>query len=666
MTLIKRLLVANRGEIARRVMRTAHRMGLSTVAVYAGADARALHVQDASCAVALGGNVLAETYLNIDKIIQAAHLTGADSVHPGYGFLSENADFAQAVVEAGLVWVGPPASAIRALGNKSLAKALAQSKGVPCLPGYNAAPDEQSQSDARFALEAQRLGYPLMVKAAAGGGGRGMRLVMQAGELSSALHSARSEAQSAFGNPCLLLERALLQARHVEVQLFTDQQGHGVHLGERDCSVQRRHQKIIEESPSPAINAVLRERMGRCALDFALAAGYVGAGTVEFLLDETPCERDELPDFYLMEMNTRLQVEHPVTEARTGLDLVEWQLRVAQGEVLPLTQTQITFTGHALEVRLCSEDEQFTPHVGSVAYFRPPRAPIRFDHAIEQGMEVTPYFDAMLGKLIAHAPTRQQAIDQLLVALAQTQVMGLPTNRSMLMATLQHPDFQSGQARIPFLAEQGDTIRKALLKNELSALFHSALAVYLGHNLIGLKHLPCPFKKPIRLRHRGALLAFTMQELGGGDVLVSYGDLNHKAHCQTSSPGHHRITVEGLSETVIAVKQPDLDWHVLVGGTDIWLQEASFAPPAPTHSSSEFSEIRAPFNGQVIAIPSPVGTKVLRGDTLLVLESMKLEHRLTAPADGMVKTMAVSLGQQIASGQLLIRLDFEMKQAAST
>jgi geranyl-CoA carboxylase alpha subunit len=327
--------------------------------VYSDADASALHVREATLSFALCGNASADSYLRIDKLIAAAQATGADAIHPGCGFLSENADFAQAVLDAGLAWIGPPPSAIRALGSKSSAKTIAEARGVPCLPGYHGA----DQSDERFAREAQRIGFPVMVKAAGGGGGRGMRLVSDAAQLSAAVQSARSEAQSSFGSGELLLERALVASRHVEIQVFADAHGHCIHLGERDCSVQRRHQKLIEETPSPAVGGALRERMGQCAVALAQAAGYVGAGTVEFLVQGN--------EFFLMEMNTRLQVEHPVTEAVTGLDLVEWQLRVAQGEPLPLTQDQVTFSGHAIEVRLCAEDENFTPHTGTVAHFLP-------------------------------------------------------------------------------------------------------------------------------------------------------------------------------------------------------------------------------------------------------------------------------------------------------
>ncbi|HEY1101885.1 MAG TPA: biotin carboxylase N-terminal domain-containing protein, partial [Burkholderiaceae bacterium] len=419
---MKRLLIANRGEIARRIIRTAQAMGIDTVAVYSDADAGALHVREATVAHALGGNASADTYLRIDKLLAAAQATGADAVHPGYGFLSENAAFAQAVVDAGLIWVGPPPAAIRALGSKSSAKQLALAHGVPVLPGYQG----EDQRDARFTEEATRIGYPVMVKATAGGGGRGMRLVTAPGQLLAALASARSEARSSFGSDELLIERALLNPRHVEVQVFADAHGHCIHLGERDCSVQRRHQKIIEESPSPAVDAALRARMGQCAVALAQAAGYVGAGTVEFLLDvpaeeavaaapgrpkqgpdPRPSEAQDKPAlggsephavgsvgaFFLMEMNTRLQVEHPVTELVTGLDLVAWQIRVARGEALPLAQDQVRFDGHAIEVRLCAEDMDFTPHAGTVQRFVAPEG-LRCDHALEGGLVVSPHYDA--------------------------------------------------------------------------------------------------------------------------------------------------------------------------------------------------------------------------------------------------------------------------------
>jgi geranyl-CoA carboxylase alpha subunit len=614
---IRRLLIANRGEIARRVIRTAHRMGIETVAVYSEADAEALHVAEAAVAFALGGKASADSYLRVDKLLAAAKATGADAVHPGYGFLSENADFAQAVTDAGLAWVGPSAQAIHALGNKSSAKQLAQARGVPCLPGYQG----EDQSDPRFMAEAQRIGFPVMVKAAAGGGGRGMRLVTDPTQLAAAVQSARSEAQSAFGSGELLLERALLNPRHVEVQVFADAHGHCIHLGERDCSVQRRHQKIIEETPSPAVDAALRERMGRCAVELAQAAGYVGAGTVEFLL--------EAGEFYLMEMNTRLQVEHPVTEMVTGLDLVEWQLRVAQGEPLPLTQDQVAFTGHAIEVRLCAEDENFTPHSGTVLKFLPPPlgegwgggSEVRFDHALFEGLDVPPYYDSMLGKLIVHAPTRDEAITQLAAALDRTQILGLPTNRRFLAACLRHPQFRSGGALIPFLEEHGDALRQQLRDQE------DAIALDCGRSLLyppSDAPLACPFPRPVRLRHRGRVL---------------------------DGPPH------GTVRAVTGVRLDASRWHVQSDAVDLLVEDASFEPASGGAGASAANELRAPFNGKVIAVKTQPGTAVARGDTLLVLESMKLEHALGAARDGVIKAVHVEAGQQAATSQILVTFE---------
>jgi 3-methylcrotonyl-CoA carboxylase alpha subunit/geranyl-CoA carboxylase alpha subunit len=642
-TPIRRLLIANRGEIARRVIRTAQRMGIATVAVYSEADAQALHVHEAGCAVALGGNSSAQTYLRIDKLLAAAQASGADAVHPGYGFLSENADFAQAVLDAGLTWVGPPPAAIRALGNKAAAKQLALAKNVPCLAGYQG-PD---QSNKGLVVQAMKVGYPLMVKATAGGGGRGMRLVTEASGLLAALDSARSEALSSFGDGELLLERALLNPRHVEVQVFADAHGHCIHLGERDCSVQRRHQKLIEESPSPAVDAALRERMGACAVALAQAAAYVGAGTVEFLLDEND-------DFFLMEMNTRLQVEHPVTEALTGLDLVEWQIRVAQGEVLPLRQDEIEFRGHAIEVRLCAEDDDFSPHAGKVLHFAEPRH-ARFDHALQAGAEVTPFYDSMLGKLIVHGATRAQAIDGLIAALDGTQVLGLPTNRAFLAACLAHPVFRAGQALIPFLAGHGDSLRQSLQDQKSSVLLPAALALHFAAGPDAAQALPCPFDRMLRLFHGEQELALTVREAGHGQVALFSGSRRHTASCVRTGPGQLQITLDGLHRSVQVCQAADGHWHVQVGATDVWLKDASLLPAAGAASGSQAAELRAPFNGKVIAIHAVAGQPVRRGDTLLVIESMKLEHALCATRDVQVAELAVEIGQQAATGQVLLR-----------
>lgn len=635
---IHRLLIANRGEIARRIIRTTHSMGIETVAVYSDADVNARHVHEATRSCALGGLASADSYLRIDKIVAAARASGADAVHPGYGFLSENADFAQAVIDAGLTWVGPPPAAIRALGSKSASKALALARGIPCLGGYFG-PD---QSDERLLVEARSIGFPVMVKAAAGGGGRGMRLVLEAGELLAAVRSARSEAESAFGNGELLIEKALLQPRHVEVQVFADTHGHCVHLGERDCSVQRRHQKLVEETPSPAIADTLRQRMGQCAVDLALAAGYVGAGTVEFLVEGAGADAA----FFLMEMNTRLQVEHPVTEAVTGLDLVAWQLRVARGEALPLAQGDIRFKGHAIEVRLCAEDEHFAPHSGTVLAFEPPPGAdesfgqdvrvrlaglaLRFDHALAVGGLVSPYYDSMLGKLIVHAPTRLAATERLADALDQLVVLGLPTNRALLAAILRHPSFVAGQALIPFLQQQGAPLRESLQDKEQAFTDGCPLEAVLFQESAqqpGAGGLTCPYPRPVRLRHRGRLLERPIQG------------------------------VVAWPEGLRAVALRDGRWHAQQDGTDAWVDDASFDPPAPAGGGAGVRELRAPFNGKVVAVLAQAEALLAKGDPVLIIESMKLEHRIAAPAACRVGSLTVAAGQQVSTGQVLARLE---------
>ena len=648
---MRRILIANRGEIARRVIATARRMGVETVAVYSEPDADALHVREATTAWALGGHSSAESYLRADALIEAARTTGADAVHPGYGFLSEDAAFAQAVAGAGLTWIGPPASAIRQLGSKSAAKALARAHEVPCLPGY--AGDDQS--DARFAAEAEAIGYPVMVKAVAGGGGRGMRLVTEPDKLGTALASARSEALVGFGSDELLIERALMNPRHVEVQVFADAHGHAVHLGERDCSVQRRHQKIIEEAPSPALSPALRERMGACAVALAQAAGYVGAGTVEFLL--------EGDDFYLMEMNTRLQVEHPVTEALTGLDLVEWQIRVARGEPLSLAQAQVQLRGHAIEVRLCAEDEHYHPHTGRVQHFHAPAAstfevaPLRFDHALRVGLEVSPHYDPMLGKLIVHADTREAAIDHLLAALRELEVLGLPTNRAFLIECLTSLPFRAGQALIGFLAEDGDALRAELHARERLADARYGALVSVGEG--GM--LPCAFAAPRRLRHRHDTRDVAVQALGGGawSLRAASGEA---ATCRVQPlvEGVRRVSGEHVTQRLAAFSVPSTEpgtrWHLQADGIDWWLSDVSFEPEAGAQQAQAASELRAPFNGKVVRIGVAAGQVLAAGDPAVVIESMKLEHSVGPRTAALVAEVLVGEGQQVTPGQVLLRL----------
>ncbi len=644
---VQRLLIANRGEIARRIIRTAHRMGLSTVAVCSQTDAQALHVREATTAFALGGRTAAESYLRIDRLLDAARATGADAVHPGYGFLSENADLAQAVIDAGLTWVGPPPAAIRALGSKAAAKALALQHGVPVLPGHAGT----DQRDATLEAEAQRVGYPLMVKAVAGGGGRGMRLVHQAADLPAALTSARAEALAGFGNADLLIERALLRPRHVEVQVLADAHGHCIHLGERDCSVQRRHQKIIEEAPSPAVDEALRQRLGQAAVALAKAAGYVGAGTVEFLLEDG--------QFFLMEMNTRLQVEHPVTEMLTGLDLVEWQLRIARGETLTLQQADVRWQGHAIEVRLCSEDEHFAPHTGTIAAFaEPPAAPgLRFDHAIEPGLVVGPHFDSMLGKLIVHAPTREVAAQRLAQALDATVLLGLPSNRELLAGCLRHPVFMAGQALIPFLAEEGGMLRQQLQPQP--AVHLAAVLAAWAHGHTPAERLPCPFARPLRWRCGMAVLGLRLHEHGQGAIDVTVGDATHAARIEVGA-----VHIDGTRHTTTVAALPAQGgvpvWQVQVGTASgshtLTLQDLSHQPQQRSGDATASGEVRAPFNGRVVALPVQPGQRVARGDTLLAIESMKIEHRISAPRDGVVESLAISQGQQVAPGQRLLTL----------
>jgi geranyl-CoA carboxylase alpha subunit len=663
---MKRILIANRGEIARRIIRTAHAMGVETVAVYSEPDAGALHVREATCAFALGGVTSADSYLRMDRLLEAARATGADAVHPGYGFLSEDAGFAEAVRDAGLVWIGPPPEAIRALGSKSAAKALATSQGVPCLPGYAGA----DQSDERFAAEAGRVGYPLMVKAVAGGGGRGMRLVHEPAQLPAALASARSEALASFGNGELLIEQALLNPRHVEVQVFADMHGACIHLGERDCSVQRRHQKIIEEAPSPAVDAALRERMGQCAVALARGAGYVGAGTVEFLLDGD--------GFFLMEMNTRLQVEHPVTEALTGLDLVEWQIRVARGEPLPLAQHEVQFKGHAIEVRLCAEDENFIPHTGRVLHFSGPAATqfgitspgsraatgprLRFDHAIEAGLEVTPHYDAMLGKLIVHAATREAAIDGLVQALGQTELLGFPTNRAFLAACLDHPQFRAGRALVSFLASEVDTVRESLLKEEQKMAIKYGLAAVFSPKT-ALHSLPCPFSRPLRLRHRDTISALQVRDLGAGQWLLQSLDgvalPDEPIHLANLPDGAVQCTQGDVARRVRAAQLGEQRWHLQAGAVDWWLEDLSLRAIASAGTDKNSNELRAPFNGRVVSVAAVPGQALAAGDTAVVIESMKLEHSLAGTMAASVAEVLVSPGQQVSPGQVLVRFSKE-------
>jgi geranyl-CoA carboxylase alpha subunit len=638
---MKTLLIANRGEIARRIMRTAKRMDLRTVAVYSDVDRDAPHAREADTAVRIGAAAPRESYLNIGAIIDAAKLSGADSVHPGYGFLAENADFAQAVIDAGLVWVGPPPAAIAQMGDKAQAKRIARQAGVPTIPG--AEPDDQG--NAGLIAAAARTGFPLMIKAAAGGGGRGMRLVRAESELAAALDAARSEAVHAFGDGTLLLERALEAARHIEVQVFADQHGNIVHLGERDCSVQRRHQKLIEEAPSPAVDAALRDKLGAAAVALARAANYIGAGTVEFLLG---ADRQ----FYFMEMNTRLQVEHPVTEGVTGTDLVEWQLRVAAGERFTRQQSDIRFSGHAIEARLCAEDPSlnFLPQAGRIALWRP-AAGVRTDHALDSGAEVSPHYDSMIAKVIARGATRDAARERLARALDETVVLGIKTNGAFLAQVLRDDEFIARGATTDFIGRRFAAIEATTPDPATLGIAAALRAAQAGYGeWTSWSNNP---QRAMRVK------------LGDTDVALRFADGVYHAKADDSDvtlriismdAPHARITLAHVEETVTFAIDGDTI-HLARAGQNFSLSDTTHAPATKRGVVASDGRLVAPMNGRVVAVNAKAGDTIEAGLALVVLEAMKMEHGLSAPTRTRVKAVHVAPGAQVAPGQLLAELE---------
>ena len=663
MKTLNRLLIANRGEIAVRIARTARRMGIATIAVCSDADRGQPFVAACDQHVPIGGNLPAESYLVIDKIIAAARASGAQAIHPGYGFLSENASFATAVADAGLIFVGPPAAAIEAMGDKARARIRMAAAGIPVVPGY----DGEDQAHDRLLAEAQRIGFPIMVKASAGGGGRGMRRVERAEDLPTALASAASEAAKAFGDGRLILERAVVEPRHVEIQVFADAQGQVVHLGERDCSVQRRHQKIVEEAPSPAVDPVLRERMGQAATAVAREIGYVGAGTVEFLLDPAG-------HFYFMEMNTRLQVEHPVTELVTGLDLVELQLRVARGEPLPFGQQDVHIGGHAVEVRLCAEEpaDDFLPRSGTVLDWRPePLA--RCDHALATGMTVSPHYDSMLGKVIAHGATRAEALDRLALALDRTVLLGVPSNRAFLARVLRHPAFADGATvstafigrHFPAGTDRADAPDDATW--QLAAWLSVATAAEssgVGADDFRYWTSGRPLPAPWRLRWQAP------------QSLAEQGENDRSGHARLVPGGATLESANGSVELRGSPVPPRTDGQVELQGTAIayryawdgatlWLhtRRGDFAfdclrrtaRRSAAELAAQADDVRAAINGRVLEVAVAAGADVAAGQRLCTLEAMKMEHELRAPKAGRIEVVEIAAGQQVAPGQVLMR-----------
>jgi geranyl-CoA carboxylase alpha subunit len=635
------LLIANRGEIAFRILRTAKRMGLRTIAVYSDADRDALHVRAADTAVRIGGAAPRESYLNIAAIMDAAKRTGADAAHPGYGFLAENADFAQAVLDAGLIWVGPPPEVIRRMGDKAEAKRIAREAGVPTIPGT----EPGDQSNTTLVEAATTVGFPLMIKAAAGGGGRGMRLVCAKNELAAALDAARSEALHAFGDGTLLIERALTGARHIEVQVFADQHGNVVHLGERDCSVQRRHQKLIEETPSPAVDAALREKLGAAAVALTRAVNYVGAGTVEFLLDAGG-------GFYFMEMNTRLQVEHPVTEAITGIDLVEWQLRAARGERFTRQQPDIRFRGHAIEARLCAEDpaHDFLPQAGRIALWRPDES-VRTDHALYSGAEVSPHYDSMITKVVAHGATRDEARQRLARALDNTIVLGLPTNKIFLADVLRDDEFAAHGATTDFLPRRFANILPTTPDAATLAAAASLLAAHAGHG---------EWNSWSSNPERAMRVTF-----GDTDIALRFANGVYRASVDGSDIALRIVSIDspcarvalGDVEETIAFVIEGATIHLARAGQSVSLDNTVHAAPKQRATGPSDGRLVAPMNGRVVAVNAKPGDTVEGGRALIVLEAMKMEHALSVPAAARVKAVHVVPGAQVAPGQLLVELE---------
>jgi geranyl-CoA carboxylase alpha subunit len=643
-----KILIANRGEIALRIMRTARRLGYGVVAVYSDADRASLHVREADRAVRIGEALPAQSYLCIEAILAAAKASGADAVHPGYGFLAENEDFAQACRDAGLVFIGPSPEAIKAMGNKAGAKEIMQAAGVPCVPGYQGA----DQSDAAMLTEAGKIGFPVMIKAVAGGGGRGMRLVADAAAFPDLLRSARSEAQGAFGDPTVILERAIVEPRHIEIQVFGDRYGNAVHLGERDCSVQRRHQKLIEEAPSPAVSLELRARMGAVAVSAVKSIGYEGAGTLELLLDASG-------EFYFMEMNTRLQVEHPVTEAITGLDLVELQLRVAGGEPLGLRQEDIKLSGHAIEVRLCSEDagHDFMPQSGKMALWQMPDG-IRVEHALQSGSEIPPFYDSMIAKLISHGATRDEARGRLICGLEQTAAFGVTTNQGFLISCLRHAAFAKGEATTAFI----DRHRGELLAQRTDTASEAALAAV-------LLYVTDPFAPPWR---SGRTLAATFPvpvrvELDHGIYDVEVGRDRDGGYLAAENT-LYRIEIHGLDGDTIHIHRnghtEPIKWSrdgdrlfLRHRGHTLSIRDLTLAAPASAAANGSDGKVRAAMNGRVVAVLVKPGERVEAGQPVMTLEAMKMEHVHTAPITGTVFAIDVAEGEQVTTGKIVVEIE---------
>ncbi|MFN5166718.1 MAG: acetyl/propionyl/methylcrotonyl-CoA carboxylase subunit alpha [Pseudomonadota bacterium] len=664
--MFEKILIANRGEIACRVMTTARRLGVRTVAVYSDADARARHVRLADEAVHVGPGPARESYLQWQRIIDAARATGAAAIHPGYGFLSENEDFAQACADAGLVFIGPPPAAIAAMGSKSAAKALMERAGVPLVPGYHGADNDP----ALLAREAERIGYPVLIKASAGGGGKGMRRVERAADFAAALASCQREAKASFGDDHVLVERYVTRPRHIEIQVFGDTYGNVIHLGERDCSVQRRHQKVLEESPAPGLSAARRAEMGAAAVAAARAVGYVGAGTVEFVAEELD---DGDIRAYFMEMNTRLQVEHPVTEAVTGLDLVEWQLRVAAGEPLPLAQEQVVLRGHAIEARICAEnpDAGFLPATGTLqvarwpahaAFARDELRP-RVDSGFGEGDAISPHYDSMIAKLIVWGEDRGQALARLDAALGRTHIVGLHTNVAFLRRVVASRSFATADL---------DT---GLIERERAALFEAPglapkwAAAGVAAGVMAAEaaledadpwsrrdawRLFGSARRRLELEIGGQRHTVTVERHHDGATTLVLGDARHPFAARALGDGRHDLTLGGRRVTLTVYADGERHAVFADAGSALVVEHDPIAHPGD--HPGEAGRLTAPMPGKVVAFLVQAGERVARGQPLAVMEAMKMEHTIAAPRDGVVEALLYRAGDQVAEGGELLRL----------
>ncbi|WP_299218182.1 acetyl/propionyl/methylcrotonyl-CoA carboxylase subunit alpha [uncultured Psychrobacter sp.] len=707
--MFSKILIANRGEIACRVAATARRLGVNTVAVYSDADREAKHVAVCDEAVYLGGSSPKDSYLKGDAIIAIALDVGAQAIHPGYGFLSENADFAQACQDAGLVFIGPSADAICAMGGKSESKRLMEAAGVPLIPGYHG--DNQ---DAQFLKQqADDIGYPVLIKASAGGGGKGMRIVEQGSDFIDLLDSCRREAITSFGNDQVLIEKYALKPRHIEIQVFGDTHGNYVHLFERDCSVQRRHQKVLEEAPAPGVDEAMRKAMGTAAIEAARAVSYVGAGTVEFIVEQ----REGAMSFYFMEMNTRLQVEHPVSEAITGVDLVEWQLLVAAGQPLPKTQDELAINGHAIEARICAEnpDNDFLPATGTLFTYQKPEhstfiinndsAGVRIDDGVREGDVISPFYDSMIAKLIVHAPTREQALAKLDRALAQTRIVGLPTNVAFLRYILNTESFSKANLDTALIEREADELfdQHPL---ELSTLVVTAITQQLASEGAAQGTDVDPFSKPTGFRaYNDYTRSFSLvyDEQAYSARISNW----HNAHYSDSKKGakntssftliiEKEIASNDTQNNVNVAAQTEIVYesNVSYASSDahnhtLWVDGARISAQSWVHNeivyvftdsgrdeitlidimahvgeeSAAVGSLKSPMPGQVVAFKVKVGDTVKKGEPLAVIEAMKIEHTITAPTDGVVAELLFAAGDSVADGDELLRIDTEASEA---